>query len=293
MDNIQRSKTDTCNRVAAFNTHHAAKLATIPEYAHEQAEFDTAFAIIKAAAQVQAGTPSTTTDAVNMAKETMANTVVKYALRATVKAKQLGNTTLAASLNHPATYISNASKTLAVNRAKDILKHLDDSKALLTNITAANLTEITVSIAAYDAIKDNPTIDQQHKTANGTNPLAAAFNTVFEAINNMYDLALSYFVDTDKTLVDDFALAKQIIVTGTHHNGVAGTVTTNGHGTPNVTIALQGTTKIATTDADGHYTITKLKTGTYTIVATATSGTPITKNITITKGHIETVDFNL
>ncbi len=293
MNNTQRAKLEACNRVAAFNTNRAAKLSTIDEYAHEQTKFETALTIINNAAQVQASGGGTTASEVDKAKLAMATVVNKYALRALVKAKQLNNKALANLFDHPITYISKASKDLSAQRAKDIAKQLDDNKALLTNITPAFIKDITNSIAAYEKIKDSPIIDIQHKTANGTNPLTEALDDAFEAIDSMYDLVVSYFADEDKTMVDELALAKQLIITGTRHNGVEGTVSKEGHGVANITLKIDGTTKTATTDADGHYAIIKIKTGNYNISISGTGITAKSQSIKITKGVIETLDFHI
>jgi hypothetical protein len=293
MTNTQRAKLDTSNRVVFYNSKYAAELAAIEEYANEQSAFKAALTIINNAAQVQSGTAGTSKDAADATKETMAKLVTKYALRGLVKAKQLGNLTLANHLDHPVTYISQAPKTLAVQRANDITAQMNTNMATLTNITAANITEITTAIAMYDAAKDHPIIDKQDKAASGTNALPNAFGAAFKAIDNMFDLISSYFADTNKPMVDEFALAKQIINTGIHHTGVTGTVTKNGLPVKDATIHIAGNSKTATTDMDGHYTISKIKTGDYTIEAKNEAGNTQSKTVHITKGNFETLDFAL
>lgn len=294
MNNTQRAKLDTCNRVKEFNTKHSEALATIEEYATEQTAFNNALVIINNAAQVQSGPAGTTSDATALAKETMAKLVIKYALRALVKAKQAGNTILANHLDHTLTYLLNATKTLAVQRAKEIRDQLNNNLATLTNVTATNITEISNAIAAYDAIKDKPTIDVQQRAATGTSQLPDAITAAFKAIENMFDLITSYFADTNKAMVDEFTLAKQIINTGIHYTGVSGTVTKNGSPLKNANVSIAGTNKIATTDTDGHYTISKVKTGDYMLEASEAAGGDIkTKVVHITKGNFETVDFAL
>lgn len=292
MNNTQRAKLDACNRVKDFNTKNATALATIPEYAAEQAKFTAALAIITNATQVQSATEGTTSDASKLAKQTMANTVIKYALRGAVKAKQLGNITLANNLDHTVTYILQAPKTLAVQRAKDIKDHLNANIATLTNIVAANITEMTNVIAAYDSIKDNPTIDVQTRAATGTNPLPAAFAAATIAMDNMHDLVTSYFMDTNLILVDEIAMSKQIINTGIHHNGVDGIVTKNGSPLQYANISIVGTDKVAITDINGHFQIIKIKAGDYTIEASTEGGDSQSKTVHITRGHIETKNFN-
>jgi hypothetical protein len=293
MTNTQRAKLDTANRVAFFNTKHAAELATIAEYADEQKEFTAAVDIINTAAQVQSGTAGTSKESADAAKEAMANLAIKYALRGTVKARQVGNLTLANHLDHSFTYIFQAPKTLAVQRTKDLSDQMNSNLAILTNITPANITEINTAIALYDGVKDSPVIDVQEKAAAGTNPLPLAYIAAFKAIDNMFDLVSSYFTDTNKIMVDELALAKQIINTGIHHTGVTGTVTKNGLPVKNAIIRIAGTNKTATTDMDGHYTISKIKTSDYSIEAKNEAGDTQTKTVHITKGNFETVDFAL
>lgn len=292
MNNIQRAKLDACNRIKEYNTKHATSLKTITEYATEQAAFDNAYTNISNAVQIQSATVAVSTSAVEKAKQTMANTVIQYALRATVKAKQLANLTLANNLNHPVTYILRTTKTLAIQRAKDIKKHLNDNLTTLTNITTANITEITNAINAYDTIKDYPTIDIQAKKATGTNPLPTNFATAFAAIDNMYNLIVSYFLHTNPALVNEFALAKQIINTGIHHSGIEGIVTQNGNPVMGATINITGTNKTTTTDKEGHYIIPKVKAGDYTIQANITEKDTATKTAHISQGNFETLDFH-
>ena len=293
MNNVQRAQLDACNRVKDFNTKNATALATIPEYAAEQAKFAAAYAIITNATQVQSAAEGTTSEATKIAKLLMGNTANKYALRGAVKARQLNNITLANNLSHPVTYITQAPKTLAVQRAKDIKQHLSDNLATLTNITAANITELGNVITAYDNIKDNPTIDVQTRAATGTNPLPAAFAAATLAMNNMHDLVTSYFIDTNVPLVDEIGLSKQIINTGTHHNGVEGTVTKNGVAVMGASVSIVGTNKVATTDIKGHYIIAKIKVGDYTIEASNEAGDTASKTVHINRGHFDVIDLAL
>lgn len=172
--------------------------------------------LINNAAQIQSETPATASNAVQIAKEKMANVTIKYALRGMVKAKQMGNLMLANQLDHGISYISKASKTISIHRAVNIKKHLEDNLTILTNINLAYIAEIENAITDYDKIKDKPTINRQEKKATGTNPLPLNFITAFKAIDNMYNLLQSYFGDSNPTLVNELGLAKQIIKTGIH-----------------------------------------------------------------------------
>jgi hypothetical protein len=293
MNNLQRAKLDTCNRVKDFNARNANSLNTIEEYQFEQDAFNNALAIINNATQVQSRTQGITPEVTNNAKEAMSKIILKYALRGLVKAKQSGNTTLANHLDHPLGYFTRTTKTQAVQRAKEIKEQLENNLSILTNITTDNITEIENAINKYDSIKDQPVIQIQQRVATGTNPLPNAYSVAFKAIDNMFDLVNSYFIDTNPVLVDELALAKQIITTGVHHTGVTGTVFKEGLPLKGITISIAGTNKTAVTDMEGNFIITKIKTGDYTIEAKDKSGETQSKNIHINKANFETVDFFL
>jgi hypothetical protein len=291
MNNNQRAQLDACNRVNECNTKFATEFATIPEFAIEKTEFEKAFAIVNKAAQIQSGTVAVSADTVKLAKETMAKTIIKYSLRGSVKAKQISNLTLSNHLDHPLTYISKAPKNLAVQRAKDLRQHLQDNLTTLTNITAANITEIDAAIAAYDKVKDNPTTDIQARAATGTNPIPAALAQAFEAIDGMHNLVISYFSDTNKAIVDEFTLARMIINTGIHHTGITGTVKKEDAPVMGATVKIANTDKVAVTDIDGHFTISKIKAGDYNVEITTTTGETQSKAAHITRGDFTTVNF--
>jgi hypothetical protein len=122
--------------------------------------------------------------------------------------------------------------------AKDIRDHINANLAALTNITAANVSEMTNVIAAYDSIKDYPTIDVQTRKVTGTNLLPAAFAAAMLAMNNMHDLVTSYFMDTNMPLVDEIGLSKQILNTGTHQTCAEGIVTKNGIPVANASVSV-------------------------------------------------------
>ena len=293
MTNLQRDKKDSCNRVDAFNTTNATLLSPIAEYAAQQTIFANALLGINTAVQLQQTAAKVKASQVEVLKLGMGKTVIKYAERAAVLADENGDTDLAKSLTKPITYISKATKTNAVARATDIRDLLNNNLKTLTNITAANITEIDDAIAAYVAKKDKPTINKQARKAAGTNPLPSLFKTAFKAIDAMYKLVDSYFSDTNQPLVDELALAKKIIRTGIHHTGVQGVVRKNGVIVPAAFINIIATTKFATTDLNGAYSIIKVRAKTYIIQAKNDAGDTDSKTVTLKRGQIITVDFDL
>jgi hypothetical protein len=225
MKNLERAKLDSYDRIRQFNTKHATDLATITDYAGEQTKFNNFLASLLTAANIQQDDTSGNTPTSNSTKTNMAKTVIKFAKRGAVKARLAGNMVLAAELDESITYILKAPKTIAVQRATEMRNTMNSNLSTLTTITAANITQIDTTIAAYDGVKDNPTIARQVKKANGTNVLAPNYGLIDATVENMYDLAYSYFEDTKPAMIDEFALAKQILNTGIRHTSVDFTVT--------------------------------------------------------------------
>jgi hypothetical protein len=294
MTNLQKDKLDACNRVDAFNTNNANAIKNIVEYAAEQTIFTNALLSINIALQSQQTAARMKAVLVLSLKVQMANTLVKYLERAVVKATQLGNLDLANNLNKPVTYITKATKNVAVAKANDLRDLLQNNLKDITNVTKDDINEITNAIAAYNAQKDQPQINQQQRKATGTNPLPSCFKTAFKAIDSMYKLVNSYFKNTeDNDLVDELALAKQIIRTGIHHTGIQGTVTQNGQPQTHATISIIGTTKAATTNLNGQYNLIKVLAKTYIIQAQNQNGDTASIKQKLKRGQVITLDFDL
>jgi hypothetical protein len=87
MENEQRSKLDSYQRVQDFNTKYATDLATVTEYAGIQSEFDETISAITTRSAGQQETTGVTADLLDAAKHTMAETVIQFASRGVVKAQ--------------------------------------------------------------------------------------------------------------------------------------------------------------------------------------------------------------
>ncbi|MBI5219552.1 MAG: hypothetical protein HY958_11530 [Bacteroidia bacterium] len=220
MNNTQRAKLDSYDRINEFNVNHAGDVASIPDYAAEQGKFETDVTAIKKSAAAQEQDTKGNKTASEMAKAVMANAVIKYSLRAAAKARITGNTALAKQLETPYSYIYRAPKTTALQRAKNTRDAINNNLTLFSAVTSGNITEIDNAITAYETIKDSPTQAKQTKKAAGTDPLHDYFKHADEALDNMYDLVLSYYSDTKPAMVNEMTLARQILNTGIRTTGV-------------------------------------------------------------------------
>ena len=271
MKNRERAKLDSYHRTQAFNSKHAAELATISEYADEQTAFNAAVGIIEASGLVQAGAAGNSNGTIEAAKSGMAKAVIKYAMRGEVKAKQLGNTALAEALDEPESFILFAPKTLAIDRAINLRNLLNENLATLANISAENLEEIDEKINAYNNIKDTPVIEIQTKKATGTDRLREQFKKADNAADNMYSLVHSYFGETNPAMVEELKLAMQIIDTGIHHTSVDLLVAALDTNAPiaGATVVDNDNDKTYTTDEEGNVHIANHRSGHYTFSISA------------------------
>ena len=225
MKNLERSKLDSYDRIKQFNVKHATDLSAIPDFPGELTKFNNLLPALLAAVNVQQDDTSGNSLASSTTKTNMAKLVIKFAKRGVVKAKNANNFVLAAELDEPITYILNASKIVAVQRATSMRNTMNSNLTLLTTINAANITQIDNAITAYDTVKDNPTIAIQLKKANGTDVLSSNYTLMDAVVENMYDLVYRYYEDSKPAMVDELMLAKQILNTGIHHTSVNFAVT--------------------------------------------------------------------
>ncbi len=295
MNNRQRAKLDSYNRINNFNTVNQADIATISEYGFEQNSFDNARAAINNAGSTQAMLTGSKITPVDNAKEQMAAAIIKLALRGMVKAKQMGEVELANELNETPSFILKATKTLAVQRAKNLRNIINDHLSALTNITAGDIASVDATIASYNDMKDQPIEARQHKKATGTDVLPAAYNAADEAVSNMYSLLQSYFLETKPELVNEFSLAMEIIGTGLRHTTVdfITLADESGNALANVSVRDENNGKEYVTDDEGLTHIGSHRSGTYTFNITATGRQTVNFSADIARGTNNTYTVRL
>lgn len=221
MDNKHRAKLDSYDRVDSINEKYQAILSAIPDYLGEKAKFDSAKASIKNSGAIQQQASGSETAVADAAKTALANTIVKYCMRAAVKARINGDLALAIQLECTFNAIYSLPKQSAVQVSTNLRNVLYSSLSALPNIDAAVIAEIDAAIAHYDAVKDTPTEAKHAKKANATDLLAGFFSKADEALNNKYDLVVSYLGESHPEIVNEITLAKQVIHTGIRSTSIA------------------------------------------------------------------------
>jgi len=217
MENDQKAKLDSYQRVQAFNTRYETDLATVTDYTPLKLAFDEVTGKILLTSGEQEETTGVTVEFLNGAKRNMAETVIEFASRGVVKAQLAGNNELANQLDEPVSFIYRAEKNVNIQRALGLRNLMNDNLAVLTNITAENIAAIDTAISAYADMMHKPLINIQRKKSQGTDALPALFKTADKLLDNMFRLVKSYFFRTKPTMVNEMALAMQIISNGIRH----------------------------------------------------------------------------
>jgi hypothetical protein len=295
MNNRERAKSDSYDRIDAFNNSNATDLATIPDYASELTNFNATRIKINAAENKQATDTSGAAFDSSSAKGIMTNTVIKFALRGAVKARNAGNNELAKQLAHHESYIYYAPKQLAIQYVTDMRDALNNNLTICTNVTAADITTIDAAINDYKVAQVEPIVARQLKKASGTDTLKGLIKDMDETVDNMYDLVYSYFYSSKPEMVKALRLAMQVINTGLHHTGIhlIAIHEISGDFLQGITIKIIELNKTIVTDINGLAQFDRVKAGTYHLEI---SGPGIaTQNIVtaITRGHIAEMNIPL
>ena len=297
MENTQNDKMISFDRVKDYHTKYGVKInTTIEEYKSFEDRFMAGLAKAKAATLAQTTTPAENATTIKDAKKLMAQTIYKFASRGYELAKAGKETTLATSLHHPKGYVGNVSKNTAVDRATALTLIMEKNSIILTNIVAENILTMRTTIAAFVKVKDLPVEKIQEKKVDGTDVLPGYIFETAQAMNSMYNLVVSYFEDAvvldDRKLVNAFALAKQVIPTGTHATGIIGHVSLfNGHPCISASIHIQDTEKDTVSDYEGNYSITHIVPGYYTVTCKTPGGDEVIKTLYIHQGVMEELNF--
>jgi hypothetical protein len=205
-------------RVQGLWATSASDLDGIEEMAPEKIRLDVALLQVESASAVQSEDTSGNAALKENLKQIMVSTVLKYALRARVKAHQAHNVPLELELSHPITYYSRAEAEEALSLATATKTKIKNNMAVLTNIIDDNITEMDKAIANFEAIISVPKADKQTQKVAGTDQIAPLIVELDTVIVNIGDLIHSYFPDS--ILSQEFDAKSKIGSTVSRHNHV-------------------------------------------------------------------------
>jgi hypothetical protein len=195
MKKIENAKLDSNGRVMIFITAHDAALILITLYAAIKSRFLANLALLQEAILKQAAEIKMFATSKKIAKFNMADCVIKFALRAKLQAKSLGNMELAMSLDKLKSFISSASADLALTRAKELVKIMSDNSSILTELIPADFTEMNKKIDQYAGLVFMPKNEIKKRKTEGTAKIAAIQKDLEKDKEDIGALVLSYLPD--------------------------------------------------------------------------------------------------
>jgi hypothetical protein len=195
MKKTEKAKLDSNGRVVIFISANDAALILITLYAAIKSRFLANLALLEEAILKQAAEIKMFSSGKKIAKYSMANCIIKFALRARLQAKALGKTELAMSLNKKKSFINRASADDALARAKALEEIMSDNSAILTELTPADFTEMDKKIGQYSDIVFTPKSEIKKRKAEGTAKIAAIQKDIEIDKEDIGELVLSYLPD--------------------------------------------------------------------------------------------------
>lgn len=281
MNNRQNSYYEAGKRVQGLWVTYPTELNSDPDLVAEKANLDTEITQMESAAIIQATDNTGVASGKQAFKDKMITTVIKFALRAKVKAHRAGNTSLEQELNHPKSYYNLLDSETSLARASATKDKIKNNLATLTNITDADITEMEKTITDFQNVIAQPTAIKQAKKVGGTNQIELLVGKVIETIINIGDLIHSYFADT--LLSQEFDAKSKLGATVNRHNHLILMVEDAETNAP-IAVAKATNTKTNTTTAantDGQILYNTIRAGKQQFTIEANGYTAQTINVNV------------
>ncbi len=187
-------------RAKQFCIDHNGALIALEEYAAEKTNFDAEMLALANALEKQGVEIVAIAADKKVDKKTMGDAIIKYALRGSVKAHQLGNLSLELGLSHPVTYITETDDQTAITRSTAMKKLMKDNIGILTNLINANILEMEGAITEFTNEKNKPKQAIEVKKATGTDLIGPLLDEIDVPRDNIGKLVHSYL----PTLADEW-----------------------------------------------------------------------------------------
>jgi hypothetical protein len=196
MKKRQISGYEAGKRVQGLWLTHKTELDTITEMAEEKVLLDKTLESIENAATIQSTDNSGLKTLKDEKRDTAVETVIKFALRGRVKAKQSGSTSLQKELAHEKTYYIQTEAETTLARLKATKDKIKSKLTILTNITPEDITEMEEAIQKYEDLINVPKANKQTQKVTGTDQIPVLIHGLSETVDSIGNLIHSYFPNT-------------------------------------------------------------------------------------------------
>ena len=289
MNHKQISKRNMYGKLLLFFVAKATSWSTFTRLVNEIALFVTKVAAFdKYVNQQQLEIKGITTDKDNKF-DVMIALAVRYSRKARVWAVDTSNAVLEEVFNIHVSDFNRLPEKQAVAKIKDVRDALNANITSLANynVIAANVTAISSSITAYEAVA-NAQGAAKSQTKTGTDGIGNEMKTIDASIEIIDDLLINEFQLSNADLVDEYLNNRVIDNIATHSSGIALTfVDAVTHAElSGVEVSIDGTNKTAVSDIKGRAEITSVKAGTYNVIISLSGYKTLTIKMDITKGDV-------
>lgn len=295
MDKHYESLYKIDKKVQDFNIEHAAEFSTIPEYGVEENKLNNNVTKTEEGMQQQTIDIKSITFEKNIVRDFAIKNVLKYALRASVKADQIGEEELSNALDIPLYKVEKLSDEALSLKLEEMKERMKNNLGILTNLTQDDIDEMEDEIGNYNDIKLEPQEAIDKRKTKGTGKMKHFLDLTEKQRKNMGKLIKSYFPN----LVGDWeGIIAPDDSTGIRHESIE--ITYKDLATDVVlrnvksTISNGMTTVIKYSSPLGYVRASSLPNGNYTITTEyPTYITDIRENIGISDGNIVRLEIKL
>ena len=213
----QAKELESQRLIKEIEVEYPEVLIDISEYQEESDGLGVSMIESDANIKAQAKISDINTSSVDILKNTMAETIESFLVRARSKAK--GDKNLLKLLKKSFSYFYYAQKEVAVQRADAMEQLLIDKKAIFTNLLPADYTLLHKVIFDYSESKEIPKEKKQEKKAEGTSALVLSLKIGAARKKTMADLLITTYKTKNPKIAERARLAVKPDVVGGHITG--------------------------------------------------------------------------
>lgn len=295
MKNVHKDILSQLQRVGNFNVKNDELLSVIDELGPIREGIVLTIEEMQKAQDVQAKDVGSVKDEKANTKAEMIEVVVRYALRASVKANQAEYETLAEVLDKPVSYYNSVDAQTSITRAKNTRNLIAENRAVLTNIKDEHIAEMDASIKAFGGKKQAPLEQKQEKKTYGTDRLETLAAQGTRWIDQESKIIHSYFIKSKPDLVNEFDTISALIRLGQRHTNALLHLKddTTGKVIANASVTCLKNEKIAVMVDNNDYIVENIISGKHEFAIAAQGYQPLKVSMNVQRGTTTELEIKM
>ncbi len=295
MKNVHKDILSQLQRVGNFNVKNDELLSVIDELGPIREGIVLTIEEMQKAQDVQAKDVGSVKDEKANSKAEMIEVVVRYALRASVKANQAEYETLAEVLDKPVSYYNSVDAQTSITRAKNTRNLIAENRNVLTNIKDEHIAEMDASIKAFGGKKQAPLEQKQEKKTYGTDRLETLAAQGTRWIDQESKIIHSYFIKSKPDLVNEFDTISALIRLGQRHTNALLHLKddTTGKVIANASVTCLKNEKIAVMVDNNDYIVENIISGKHEFAIAAQGYQPLKVSMNVQRGTTTELEIKM